>query len=276
MPELPEVETVVRNLNEILPRQRIILKAQHIGQSLRYNLTSKQQQQLRNQKILNIRRRAKYIVFELEKQLLISHLGMTGQWRWENESFDRSDFKKHDHFLLCFKKGYLVYNDPRRFGFLELISKDQEQDYFKGLGFEPDQIQKNLKEIVQMLKLQKTNLKTSLMNQKVIVGVGNIYASEALFLAGLNPLKLALKTSDKQLELLVLSSLKLMNKAIQSGGSSVQNYLNSKNEKGSFQNQLKVYGREGLGCKECGEKIRSIVIQQRSSFFCPRCQKKSS
>lgn len=268
MPELPEVEIVTQNLTQIIQPPVVIKQWKFFRKDLRFAIPQARLKKIIGQKILKISRRAKYILFELADEVIISHLGMTGSWRLEN-----SDWKKrtHDHLAFSFKSdNFLVYEDPRRFGFIELIQKSQLSSRFKNLGYEPLADNYNLNSV---LKEVKAPIKTALMNQKYIVGIGNIYASEILFAARVSPLKSCMRVSDQQYQNIQVEIKKILNQAIQNGGSSIDNYRNGYGEKGDYQTQHQVYGRESEACFSCGRSIQSQALSGRSTFWCAHCQK---
>ncbi len=273
MPELPEVETVCRNLKEIMPAKSKILSWQFWRKDLRFPLPIKQLETLKSEKFQKIHRRAKYIVFEFEDSLMISHLGMTGQWSAYSGEFKKYVMKKHDHVGFEFSKNkWLIYNDPRRFGFIHFVKQSEKLKYFANTGVEPLGLNTDLNILNPTLKKLKTNIKSALMNQKYVVGVGNIYASEALFRSKINPLKMCSKVTNSQYEKLWIEVRAVLTEAINSGGSTILNYKNSKNEAGGFQNKLFVYGLDGQRCKICSGKILNIKISGRATYYCKKCQ----
>lgn len=279
MPELPEVETVCKNLNQIIPVKSKILNWKFWRKDLRFQIPIKDLEKSKSEKLQNICRRAKYIVFEFENHLMISHLGMTGQWRLENVDIQKFKTEKHDHVGFEFQKNHwLIYNDPRRFGFIHFVKINDQLNYFSKMGIEPVDLKIDLNILTPVFKKIKTNIKSALMNQKYIVGVGNIYASEALFLAGILPTKPCSKVTEVQYQKIWMHTRAILIQAIESGGSTIKNYKNTNNEPGQFQNQLFVYGKEDQSCSVCRAnnlvtRIKNIKIQGRSTFYCRICQK---
>jgi formamidopyrimidine-DNA glycosylase len=279
MPELPEVETVCRNLNVIIPKNSKILNWTFWRKDLRFPIPIKKLENLKSKKLSKIYRRAKYIIFEFENSLMISHLGMTGQWRLENTVMAKFQPQKHDHVAFEFQKNqWLIYNDPRRFGFIQWVLISDKLKYFHNTGLEPVDITVDLNDINPVFKKLKTNIKSALMNQKYVVGVGNIYASEALFRAGINPLKLCPKVTEAQYQKLWIQVRDILNQAIHSGGSTIKDYRNSNDESGQFQNLFLVYGKEGHICSVCRAKnlktkISNIKISGRATYYCKTCQR---
>jgi formamidopyrimidine-DNA glycosylase len=277
MPELPEVEIVCRNLNKILGRNSRVKSWLFFRQDLRFKIPQKQLLQLRGQKIQSLSRRAKYLIFYFEEMALISHLGMTGEWRTENSGFDRksANYRKHDHVCLQLEGGVcLVYHDPRRFGFLQIVSKKQLPAYFAEFGVEPLDSGVDFGALTEKFKGLKGPIKSALMNQKLLVGVGNIYASEALYRAGIYPFKSSAQLSRESYGRLWGEVRGLLTEAIKKGGSTIENYRNAFGEAGEFQKGFYVYGRQGEECRKCHTPIKSRVLSGRSTFWCPSCQKK--
>ena len=276
MPELPEVETVVRQLNEIVIGKKLVDKKLW-RKDIRFPMPEKIFEKIikGENKLLNIHRRAKFIVIEFADYLIISHLGMTGAWSAFKGSLSQYTPKKHDHLAFGFAGNmWLIYNDPRRFGFVHAIRKQDLGMYFKDYGFEPlDMDSKQIDELYQVAKKSKSPVKSFIMNQKNIVGVGNIYACEALFLAGINPFKLTSKIKKESFAKLVAEIKKNLSHAISKGGSSIKNYRNVNEEEGSFQKSHLVYGKEKTKCPRCKSGIIVRKVQAgRSTFFCNACQ----
>jgi formamidopyrimidine-DNA glycosylase len=272
MPELPEVETVRRGLEELLdlPNETIV-KVERSDKNLRYNASLSELAQVSDEPLKAIHRRAKYLLFELNNYFLLSHLGMTGSWRIEKES------RKHDHIRIFLKKGeVLTYHDARRFGFFEVIPKKNLHQHprFQGLG--PDPVLDGNFDgdyLFKMSRGRKTPLKAFIMNQAVVVGVGNIYASEALFLAGLHPLLEASQLTEFQAGRLAESIREVLFDAIACGGSTISDFTQAGGSEGYFQNLFLVYGRAKQECLYCGDRVQSQAIVGRNSFWCPSCQK---
>jgi formamidopyrimidine-DNA glycosylase len=271
MPELPEVEIVIRNLREILQPPFQIRGWRFFRKDLRFKIPQKELLQLTQQKILGLTRRAKYILFELETHFLISHLGMTGSWRVE---FVDWVVHKHDHLAFQFNPNeVLVYEDARRFGFIEVCAKADFVERFSSVGIEPLEAQSDFAKLTQKMKKLQAPIKNALMNQNMIVGVGNIYASEILFRAQVLPLKKCSKvTRASYIEIWKWTKI-ILEQAISKGGSTIENYKNSFGESGNFQNEFQVYGRDGKACFVCGSKIKSKNLAGRNTFWCATCQK---
>ncbi len=271
MPELPEVEITTRNLQSILDLPAPIIAFEFFRSNLRNKIPIKAIQKMNGSELVRIYRRAKFIVFEFSEGNVISHLGMTGSWRSEKTGWAR---RKHDHIALSFSGNRcLVYNDPRRFGEFDLYTSTEMQQRFEAFGPEPLHAETNWQEITGKFKSLKTEIKVCLMNQKYLVGVGNIYASEALFRAGIRPGKKANRLSLHEYERLWQHVQIVLQKAIKAGGSSIQNFKNGYGKTGNFQNQFAVYDRANEACLICRNKIKLKVYSGRSTFWCSQCQK---
>lgn len=275
MPELPEVETICQGLlNELgvcetdgpTVTKLVIRKAQ-----LRVPIPKRKIQDLVGCKIRNIHRRAKYLLFDFGDQTMLSHLGMSGSWRIIND--DR--FRKHDHFVLVLNDGRnLVYHDPRRFGLIDVFetSKVSQSKWLQHLGPEPLSKELNGKYLFDKSRTRKINVKNFIMDQKNVVGVGNIYASEALFMAHIRPHKKVKSMNLQKWEELTEVIRKILQKAIAMKGTTLRDYVQASGEKGEFKNQLFVYDRYGLPCQICHGMIKRSVINARSTYWCPNCQ----
>ncbi len=272
MPELPEVETVRRGLQQILrlPGERI-LKIELSGKKLRYNPDLRELHQVKGERILRVNRLAKYLLFETDRFFLLSHLGMTGSWRLE------VDQRKHDHIRIFLQdERILTYQDPRRFGFFKVFLKESlnDQSHFRNLGLDPVNDRSfNGAYLYQNSRRRKTSLKAFIMDQKIVVGVGNIYASEALYLAALHPKKAAESLTRPKAERLAESIKNILIDAIACGGTTISDFKQAGGSSGYFQNFLLVYGRDKEDCHFCGTMIRAQAIVGRNSFWCPSCQK---
>ena len=287
MPELPEVEIVKQSLSKKIKYKRIqnvIIK----NRNLRFKIPQNFSTVLKNSTIKNISRFSKYLIIELDnKQYWIIHLGMSGtihilEKRQKklitNLSFYHSPTlpKKHNHVHLFFDKFKVIYNDPRRFGFFKLIkNKDKLKEFLSNYGPEPFDKAFNLSYLITKLNNKSKNIKNYLLDQKFVSGIGNIYASEILFLSKINPIKKSGRLSLKDYKKIIFFSRMVLDKAIVKGGSSIQNFKNLYGETGSFQKHFKVYGREGKKCliKKCIGTVKKKIISNRSSFYCNICQK---
>lgn len=268
MPELPEVEIVKRNLSEVLNSQPTLVKIDFFRKDLRFVIPIKKLKSLLGSKVINIRRRAKYIIIETTKGDILSHLGMTGSWRYHQLKKN-----KHDYIQLKFSNNKtLIYSDPRRFGSFEFLDEQTKVKRLAHLGYEPFDENLTADKLKDLLSNKSCSIKVAIMDQKILVGVGNIYASEALFLSGISPQKMAKRLKLAQLKSLLESIRLVLGRAIEAGGSSISDFKNVDGNSGYFQQQHLVYGRNGESCKECGSAIRMKVIAGRSTFWCPGCQ----
>ena len=268
MPELPEVETTVRAINKF---SQSTLKSTKIhNRNLRWKVVENFELLTKNQSINKISRRAKYIIFHLDNINIILHLGMSGSLRISknNDNF----FLKHDHAEFIFDEEKIVYNDPRRFGSIHLADKLDEHRLIKNLGPEPLSKDFNPIDLHKITAKSKINIKSLLMNQKNVVGIGNIYASESLYLAQINPNRISSDLSIEDCKKITKSAKKILNAAIKVGGTTLKDFYSADGSPGYFKFELNVYGREGLECKKCKTLITKVVINTRATFFCDSCQ----
>lgn len=273
MPELPEVEIVKKGLQGIIGKNTLIEKIELKRKDLRFPIPRKLITFVKNKKIKTIKRRAKYLLFELEDDfIIISHLGMTGIWR----KLEGDKLIKHDHIILhCSGDLKLVYNDPRRFGILDysLKSKLTKHKLFSHLGPEPLDKIFDFTYLYEKTRNKQSSIKNLIMNQEIVVGVGNIYAAEALFNSKIKPQRKAKTITKKECELLVKEIKTVIDNAIKVGGSSISDFKNIDGDLGYFQHNFKVYGRDGAPCKICESILLKKIIGGRSSVYCPTCQK---
>jgi formamidopyrimidine-DNA glycosylase len=271
MPELPEVETVKKGLELLLTKQQVIIEISKSSKKLRNSLSLRQLSQVKNQKILKIFRKAKYIIFELSDYYIISHLGMTGSWRIEDEQ------RKHDHIKIHLNdRRILTYNDPRRFGVFDIIKKMDwlSDSRFTHLGIDPVlESQFNGNYLFKITRKSKKPIKNFIMDQSQIVGVGNIYASESLYLAGIHPMTQAFRLSEMSCHRITEAIKETLFNAIECGGTTISDFRQAGGSKGYFQNLLLVYGRENKACNFCNSLIESQMLGGRNTFWCPKCQK---
>ena len=266
MPELPEVETIKRDLEKIIKGKKITEVRIHNPKVIREPSLSAFKKGLLGVSIKNVLRRAKVLILELSnKKALTVHLKMTGQLvypgtgKQSRVSFHLSNGKVLD------------FNDQRLFGELRLLNKWQELKFIRDLGPEPADLSFN--EFKNMLQNKKTKIKSLLMDQKFISGIGNIYAAEILFLARISPERSAAKLTEEEKYFLFKAINDILNKAIRLGGSSVDDYVRPSGKQGKYALYHKVYGREGKPCVNCKTKIKRISQGGRGTFFCPKCQK---
>ncbi|NMM06943.1 bifunctional DNA-formamidopyrimidine glycosylase/DNA-(apurinic or apyrimidinic site) lyase [Polaromonas sp.] len=270
MPELPEVEVTRLSFAERIAGARI--EAAAVGKPLRWPLGC-EPQQLVGQRVLAVRRRGKYLLVDLSEGLLLIHLGMSG-----SVSFG-ADFPaagKHDHFEMLTSLGTLRLNDPRRFGAVVYASGESDpvaRKLLGRLGVEPLSEAFDAAVFHQALRLRQTAIKQVLLGGEAVVGVGNIYASEALFLAGIRPTTRASRISKARAALLHRAIRQVLTQAVAQGGSTLRDFSNANGEAGHFQLEAMVYDRAGLPCRVCATPVKSIRQGQRSSFYCVSCQK---
>lgn len=272
MPELPEVETIVQSLSSKLKGLEIS-SVRIIYPPVLRNEELSLINDLKGRKVVGVRRRGKMLLIDFERNLsLLIHLKMTGQLLFypREEPLD-----KHTHFILSFKdeSSELRFRDVRKFGFISCLRTFNAScaDELKNLGPEPLEIDFPL--FKKLFQGRKARLKSLLLNQNFMAGIGNIYADEILFQAKLNPSTPASHLGDDDLKRLLKAMRDVLRKAISHKGSSIRTFTNAEGERGKFQNYHQVYGRESLSCFICGERIKRLRLGGRSSFFCPRCQK---
>ncbi len=271
MPELPEVETTRRGI-EPLVVDKVIDQVRIYNASLRWPVPQELTTLLPGQKVAAVGRRSKYLLFAFSQGTLIIHLGMTGHLRVDKLA---SEKRKHDHVEIIFTDGTaLRYNDPRRFGSILWTTADPQQHVrLVALGPEPFDKAFNATYLYALSRQRKVAVKPFLMDAQVVVGVGNIYASEALYRAGISPLRPAGKVSKVAYQALVQSVIMILNEAISAGGTTIRDFSNSEGKPGYFSQELRVYGRTGQQCKACNTPIKQVRLGQRSTFYCPGCQK---
>ncbi len=278
MPELPEVETTRRGLALHLPGRRITGTRVH-NAALRRPVAGNLAERVDGWRIEDIERRGKYLSLELRQEsgdepsrYLLIHLGMTGSLRIDDH--DRA-LKKHDHIVILLDQDLkLVFNDPRRFGlFVVTDLEPRRHPLLSRLGPEPWDRSFNGAYLYRVARQRKVAVKPFVMDARVVVGVGNIYASEALFRCGIHPARIAARIAEARYELLVETVREVLSEAIEAGGTTLRDFRNAENQPGYFQQQLAVYGRTGSPCRRCGEVLRSRIIAQRNSFFCAGCQR---
>ena len=271
MPELPEVETVKNTLKKQILKKQIKKVEVYWDKIIAIPNAEEFKKEIKGQKINDIERRGKFLIFVLDNYYLLSHLRMEGKYfiRKENDPLE-----KHQHIVITFEdKTDLRYSDTRKFGKMYLIKKEEIQS--KGplikLGLEP--WDKNLNKKYLREKLKDKPIKTELLDQSIIVGIGNIYADEILFLSKINPEEKAKKLTDKDLENIIENTKTTLEKAIEYGGTTVKTYTSSEGVHGRFQTHLLVHTKEI--CPVCHEKIIKIKVGGRGTYYCPKCQKTS-
>lgn len=273
MPELPEVETVKRTLNELIIDEQIkdvivswpkMIKAPDDVEEFTLRLIG--------QSFRSIERKGKFLVFSLDDDVLVSHLRMEGRYGL----FEKDDVvDKHTHVHFVFESGQeLRYKDVRKFGTMHLFSKGEEdmQPPLSKLGVEPLEEGFTSEILGELLKKTSRNIKSTLLDQSFVVGIGNIYADESLFRANIHPERRSNQLSDEEVKRLHESIVSTLTEAVQMGGSTIKSYVNGQGEMGMFQQVLNVYGRKGASCKACGSEINRIVVGGRGTHICLQCQ----
>lgn len=272
MPELPEVETTRRGIEPLIANKTIERVLVH-NPSLRWPVPQQLTEVLPRQRILSVSRRSKYLLVHCDKGTIIIHLGMTGHLRCSASLTD--DQRKHDHVEILFSDGTVLrYNDTRRFGAV-LWSDDTnplQHPLLVALGPEPLSSEFTPAYLYQKSRSRKVAVKPFLMDAQVVVGVGNIYASEALFRAGISPKKSAGQVSRSAYGRLVHSVVEILNEAIAAGGTTIRDFADTEGKPGYFKQDLRVYGRQGQPCTACDGVIKQIRLGQRSTYYCPNCQ----
>ena len=272
MPELPEVETIKRGLAPLLVQQSILSVAVR-RPNLRWPMPKDElNQALPGETIRSVSRRGKYLLFSIGGGNLIIHLGMSGVLRHLPVNIP---YVKHDHFNVALENGsHLRLNDPRRFGaVLWSGERVEEHPLIASLGPEPLSEQFNPKVLYTGVKGRKTAIKTTIMDSHLVVGVGNIYAAESLFLAKIHPLRAAGKMSPAACKRLVVAIKQILEFAIEKGGTTLKDFRNGEGQPGYFQQSLNVYGRASEKCQVCATVIEQIRLGGRATAFCPQCQK---
>jgi formamidopyrimidine-DNA glycosylase len=283
MPELPEVETVRRGLAPSM-EGAVIARAQVNRPDLRWPFPDRMAQRLPGQQVLRLRRRSKYILAELGSgETLLVHLGMSGRMTVSGDPLgqfvhDHPAAEKHDHVVLYMDNGArITFNDPRRFGAMDLLdtaTADQHK-LLASIGPEPLGNDFHQDYLVQAFKGRMTPVKTALLDQKIVAGLGNIYVCEALFRAGINPKRKAGQISANRVASLVPIIRDVLSEAIEAGGSSLKDFRQASGELGYFQHRFRVYGQEGNPCSTagCPSTVQRITQAGRSTFYCPTCQR---
>lgn len=273
MPELPEVETILRGLTAYLENsiiQEVIIRQPQLRWPIPLDLNKR----LKQQTIISLSRRGKYLLIHLDTSTLIIHLGMSGSLQIVPQS-KLSTLHDHVDFVLSDNK-ILRYKDPRRFGAI-LMTEDNQDPYahplLKSLGIEPLDTHFDGNYIKRAAIKRRVPIKSFIMNSKIVTGIGNIYAAEALFLSQIHPLTETGHLTQQQCDRLADSIKKTLQAAIVQGGTTLKDFVNSEGKPGYFSQKLHVYGRAGLPCLICDSQLQSIKLGQRSTVFCPSCQR---
>ncbi|MDZ4761553.1 MAG: bifunctional DNA-formamidopyrimidine glycosylase/DNA-(apurinic or apyrimidinic site) lyase [Alphaproteobacteria bacterium] len=281
MPELPEVETVRRGLAPAMEGRRI-LRTEMRRADLRFPFPENFVARVSGQKVNALGRRAKYLTAALSAgETLIMHLGMTGRFTVADRRLgefvhETGADPKHDHLAFDMEGGgRITFNDPRRFGFVELWPTAELDAYpaFADMGPEPNSNRFSGAYLGSAFRGRKSPVKAALMDQGVVAGLGNIYVAEALFRAGVNPRRVAGSISAARLERLAAAVREVITEAIDAGGSSISDFAGAGGERGAFQHRFRVYDREGEACPTCAKPVKRLVQSGRSSFYCGNCQR---
>jgi formamidopyrimidine-DNA glycosylase len=270
MPELPEVEVTRRSFADRIASARIV--DLRMGKPLRWPL-GVPAQDLVGQRVVGVRRRGKYLLLDLSDGLLLVHLGMSGSL---NFAPHQPDAGPHDHMDMVTDRGVLRLHDPRRFGAVVWAPSENShiaQKLLGHLGVEPLNGGFDVDAFVLALKKRTSAIKQVLLAGDIVVGVGNIYASEALFMAGIRPTVKASRLSKPRVARLHAAIVQVLARAVQQGGSSLKDFVSAEDKTGYFQLEAAVYGRAGQPCRVCSTPIRSLLQGQRTTFYCPTCQK---
>ena len=286
MPELPEVEVVKQSLEKFILKKRL-LKIIVKNNKLRFPIPKDISKKLSNLKVLDVNRKSKHVVIKFKKEFsLIIHLGMSGTLHLvKNKNLNNTNLsfyhsknlpQRHNHIFFIFRKFMIVYNDPRRFGFIKLIKdKNSFNKYFSKLGPDPFTKEFNSNYIKKYFFNKKKNIKNILIDQKFISGIGNIYSSEILNYSKINPLKLAHNVNSEEINKIVYYTKKVLKLSIKRGGTTINNFHSLKGKTGTYQKEFRTYDREGKKCKNklCLGKIIKLNISNRSTYMCNSCQK---
>ena len=267
MPELPEVETTKTSLRPLLHHrvQSVTVRDSRLRWAIPDDISCLVGQELRA-----LKRRSKYILAEFETDQMLWHLGMSGSFRL---STAQDELRKHDHLILTFDDGTeLRYHDPRRFGCILWLNDEHQKKLIDTLGPEPLSDAFNADYLYEKLRTKQVGIKIAIMDNHVVVGVGNIYATESLFNQGIHPAQPANTLSSEQIAGLVVEIKRILSHAIQLGGSTLRDYTNAMGENGYFQQTLLAYGRAGEMCVNCETTLENMKLGQRASVFCPQCQ----
>jgi len=270
VPELPEVETTRQGVAPHVERQKVTA-VRIYDRRLRWPVPRNLSRILTGRTVDRVERRSKYLLFRLGGDTLIVHLGMTGTLRVFTQPPPK---QPHDHIDLEFASGVVLrYRDPRRFGaMLWSPASSREHPLLAALGPEPFAPEFNADYLYRATRKRRAAIKLALMDNRLVVGVGNIYASESLFRGGIRPTRPANRVSLERMSGLVVAIRETLTAAIAKGGSTLRDYVDSRGERGYFQLEYFVYGRENEPCRICGTRIRAVRLGGRASYFCPRCQ----
>lgn len=283
MPELPEVETVRRGLAPVMEGV-VITRADVNRPDLRWPFPERMAERLTGQRVERLRRRSKYVLVDLSSgETLLIHLGMSGRMLISGDPLgqfvhEHPAAEKHDHVVFHMENGArITFNDPRRFGAMDLFDTATAQSHKLLAAIGPEPLSNDFHDsiLVEAFKGRNMPVKSALLDQRIVAGLGNIYVCETLFRAGINPTRKAGRIAAPRVAALVPIIRKVLEEAIDAGGSSLRDFRQADGELGYFQHSFDVYGREGEPCKNdsCGATIMRVVQSGRSSFYCPQCQR---
>lgn len=273
MPELPEVETVKNALKRLVLNKKILSVDVFHNNIIASPSVQEFKKRIKNQTINNINRRGKWLVFELDNYYLVSHLRMEGKYFLKKKEDEKS---KHEHVIFHFNDSELRYHDTRKFGKMYLIDKDKLEvsHPIYELGLEPWSDDLTIDYLKEKYKNKKIAIKTVLLDQSIITGIGNIYADEILFLSKINPLEKPSDLTDEKLGNIIKYTRNVLNDAIKMGGTTIKSYESEEGVHGKFQNNLLVHNHRGDKCPNCKTEIIKITVNGRGTYYCPECQKK--
>ncbi len=273
MPELPEVETIRKSLEKELKNRTIVDVVVNYENIIAEPTVFSFVEQIKNQTIHQLKRYGKWLIFELDQYVLLSHLRMEGKYFFRTKE---DPISKHEHVIFCLDDDReLRYHDTRKFGRMYLLKKEEAYDVppLSKLGLEPWDSLLTVTYLKEKLKNKTIPIKTCLLDQSIIVGIGNIYANEILFLSRISPLKKSNCLTKKELERIIENTRTVLKEAIEMGGSTIRSYHPSEGIDGMFQQKLYVHGKDGTPCPVCGKPIQKKFINGRSSYYCAHCQK---
>ena len=269
MPELPEVETVKNTLKKLVLNEKIISVNVLYNNIIAYPKVEEFKKNLINQTILDIKRRGKWLMFELNDYYLLSHLRMEGKYIIRNIN---DDYDKHEHVEFVFENKSLRYKDTRKFGKMYLYQKENifDKKPLSELGLEPWDL--NIEYLKQKYQNKNLAIKTVLLDQSIIVGIGNIYADEILFLSKINPFKKAKELNIDEINKIIINTKEILEKAIELGGTTIKSYESSEGVHGKFQEELLIHGKTS-NCPICNNEVIKTKIGGRGTYYCNKCQK---
>ena len=276
MPELPEVETVCLALSKLIKNTKVI-EVEILRKDLRWKIKNTLKKNLKNDILIESYRRGKYILIPtLRDNILLIHLGMSGQIKIRNK---KEILLKHDHVRITIESAdknfyYIIYNDPRRFGYIDLFNKNEIRKHFllKNLGVDPFSKEFNKDYLSKIFKNRSKNIKNSLIDQNIIAGIGNIYASEILFKAKINPYKNVNALMDEDLKKIIKATRSILKKSITLGGTTIKDHAQPNGKLGYFKQKLQVYGKKNEKCNICNKILVMAYISKRSTYYCNQCQ----